>query len=411
MKIAHILSGFPVEYAGGITNYVRTLISSQIDDGHEIVLVSALGANSKIDPRIEFIAVSCERPADFSHVVSACSEQFDGIYSNLVQAGVDIVHFHTIFGFSEKSLNDFSSGTLPYVVSLHDYYIGCPRVFMMDKWGGICHSIDVEKCVKCCGVLDNVLLYRRVARKMKFVLPAISDNKIRHRKDIMARFTGSAARLLPVSGRVSEIYAGVYPNGCYSVVHIGNESANAVVLPKIEAEKIQVTFLGTFNRHKGADLYIELAVFCTARNRNMEFGFYGKLEANYEKLIEESPIKFHGKYRPSDIPAILSKSDIGVALPIWEDNGPQVVMEMINHTTPVLATRRGGIPDFVPAGGGILFNPSDDREKIAAFERISKLTREDISEMRSKLVKLKTPAMHGKEINEVYSVVINEKND
>ena len=406
MKIAHVLPGFPVDYSGGITNYVRTLIESQVKAGHQIVLASGSTKSCFTTGDVTLINIESERPGDFSHSIPRRNDSSDDLYKKLQVEGVEIVHFHTVFGLSESSLANFWEGTLPYVVSLHDYYIACPRVFMMDKWGGVCRSIDRNKCSSCVGVLDNFLLLRKIARKLNFSLPTIYSTEIHRRYRVFGRFMASAKLVMAVSNRVAELFAQTYPSASYRTIHIGNASATAEVPIKTASNKIRVTYLGTFSKHKGGDLFLELVSYCSRLNPDIEFKFYGKLEIPYDKKVTDYPIVIGGKYVPSDIPKIMAETDIGVAMPIWEDNGPQVVMEMVNYGTPVLATAVGGIPDFIPAGGGLVFHPDDPNAREQAYRWVAGMTKEKLSECRKNLRKLKSPAQHEIEIVEVYKECI-----
>ena len=406
MKIAHILPGFPIEYPGGITNYVRTLIRSQMAAGNEVVLATASASFSNDLGAIDVIPVQSEPAGQFAHRIPKNNPTSDRLYEELLKRGVEIAHFHTIFGFSESTLQKFAGGKLPYVTSLHDYYMACPRVFMMDKWGGVCRKVDIDKCQRCSGAIDKYTFLRRVFNKLDVVLPSIKSNGVVHRASVLNRFLVAAKLNLAVSSRVAELYRGLYPDAPYEVMHIGNESALKDPLPKVQSERIRVTYLGTFSKHKGGDLFLELVDYCASKNAPIDFTFYGKLEQPYDQRVKGKPIRIGGPYRPADIPRIMSETDIGVAMPIWEDNGPQVVMEMINYATPVLATAVGGIPDFIPVGGGFMFNPDDPESRRAAFDWVLKLDARKVEAARKQLFKLKTPEQHERELIGIYETIV-----
>lgn len=406
MKIAHIMPGFPIEYPGGITNYVKTLIESQIKAGEKIVLVSESTESCFDSKNVTIISVTSESPGNFSHKIPRKNKTSDNLYQTLLSEGVDIAHFHTVFGLSENTLNDFSAGLLPYIISLHDYYIACPRVFMMDKWGGVCRSIQRSKCSRCVGTLDNILTMRKIARKFNFVLPSIRSDAIYKRDSVFSAFMNNAKLGLAVSSRVTALFAQAFPEARLRTYHIGNKSASDSIPVKSQSERIRVTYLGTFSRHKGGELFLELVNYCQSKRSDIDFTFYGKLEKPYDTLVPRYPIQIGGRYTPSDIPKIMSETDIGVAMPIWEDNGPQVVMEMVNYGTPVLATSVGGIPDFIPEGGGFLFDPDNQQARLEAYKWIAEMTKSKIAQYTSRLVKLKSPELHQREIADVYKTFV-----
>ena len=62
MKILHFLSGFPVSYNGGITNYIRSLTAYQREAGNQVSVLCGKDADpeirGKFDEVIEFDGLS-----------------------------------------------------------------------------------------------------------------------------------------------------------------------------------------------------------------------------------------------------------------------------------------------------------------------------------------------------------------
>jgi glycosyltransferase involved in cell wall biosynthesis len=174
---------------------------------------------------------------------------------------------------------------------------------------------------------------------------------------------------------------------------------------KTHSNKIRVVALGTLSKHKGADLLQMLLT--RVRRQDMELHFYGRAVEGYGYKLSRLGLQCHGPYKPSDIPAIMSSSDIGLVLSIWEDNGPQVAMEFINHKTPVLGTRRGGIPDIVSPDSGHLFDPDrvDDVDK--AVQWLQEITVGEIRRISAGIHSLKTPDQHARRISTLYQEALN----
>jgi glycosyltransferase involved in cell wall biosynthesis len=98
----------------------------------------------------------------------------------------------------------------------------------------------------------------------------------------------------------------------------------------------------------------------------------------------------------------MSQADVGMVLPIWEDNGPQVAMEFVNNCVPVLGTRRGGVPDIVSEDSGFLFDPDDKGELDAAVHWIERISHAEISSIAAAMRRLITPQQHADRISELY---------
>ena len=136
-----------------------------------------------------------------------------------------------------------------------------------------------------------------------------------------------------------------------------------------------------------------------------DINFYGYV-GEYEEELRKRGIINRGTYQQKDLSTILEKMDIGLVLSTWEDNAPQVVMEMLNNRIPIVATRMGGIPDFVNENNGFLFDPYDacGLEDVVKF--FEKLDRTQIELYKSKIERTLTPKEHYDELMKVYQKVL-----
>lgn len=397
MKIIHVVSGFSIDFPGGITNYVRTLAASQVEDGHEVIVVD--GGDADGAHTLGFSVRSYK--GNIRPFVVSCKDDAEGtarLNQLLVGEAPDLVHFHLTVGFGEDFYEDFAAVGQKYVVSMHDYYLLCPRITMMNWAGKNCGGPEKKKCETCIGKLDQVDLLYKAARRVHLPLPRIPSKAVTARNEKVGAFLRGAEVILPVSDRVRELSAGPYPELSYEVSHIGNTSALAERPAKTDSPNLRLTFIGVLSEHKGAELLIKLAQGVT--RKDVEFHFYGRTDGKWGQAAEKAGIILHGSYAPAELPAIMASTDLGVALPIWEDNGPQVVMEFINYGVPVLATRMGGIPDFVTSDTGFLFD-LDGLDKAIAYIEAA-----DAEELRAKgagMPRLTTPSEHQAHIHRIYT--------
>jgi glycosyltransferase involved in cell wall biosynthesis len=404
MKILHISTGFPLSYPGGITNYVRALAKAQANLGYEVHVLARPEKHAAHLNKIKVEGYISSRVIPFSLKIVDKDPTTDQVANLLSKEHFDIVHFHMALDFPMQFLRDFASFGVPYVVSLHDYFYICPRIFMMNVEMDVCREVDVQKCQLCVGRLDQINLFRRAARKLGVVLPRIPSSRPKQRLEAMRAFLQKAALLLPVSTRTAEIYKKIVPGANFVVEQIGNESALMNPMAKKPSNKIRLTILGTLNKMKGAGVLEELIK--SVRRQDIEFHFYGRVSGDHEKRLCRYGLICHGSYVPEDLPAILAKTDVGLVLPIWEDNGPQVAMEFINNRIPVLGTRRGGVPDIVSEESGFLFDPDDPSGMKLALTWLEDLCSTKIKEISARIQRLKTPAQHAARIATLYNKVL-----
>ncbi len=407
MKILHVATGFQLSYPGGITNYVRSLVKSQIALGDQVHVLArpenCTPADSIVKPYIPFKVVPFSLRTVDSDVCDSA------LWNEINRERYDLVHFHMALDFPMRTLRTFAGSALPYIVSLHDYYYICPRIYMVDSANEVCRRIDVSKCCRCIGAFDQVDLLRKASRKLKFQLPRVSSKAAELRLREMETFLGNARVLLPVSNRTAEIYREVVPRGQFIVEQIGNESADHEPITKVSSERIRLVFIGTLSRIKGGTVLEKLLTL--VRRRDLEFHFYGRTWEGFDKRLRPLGLMFHGSYQQEDLPGIMANADVGLVLPIWEDNGPQVAMEFVNHRVPVVGTRRGGIPDTVLSENGILFDPDSDAEIDRVVHWLENVSIQDLETISAGMKRLKTPAQHADRIREIYNLVLERPAD
>lgn len=405
MKILHISTGFCLSFPGGITNYVRRLAQTQVALGDEVHVLARPEERAQLKGVI-LQSFTPTRTRLFSLKFVEDDPKAREVWALLEREGYDLVHFHMALDLSMGFLRRFSESQIPYVVSLHDYFYVCPRIFMVDFANQVCRNIQIRKCTSCIGVLDQVDLLRRASHKLKVQLPRIPSSTADRRLRQMKTFLGNARLLLPVSSRTAEIYKEVVPEGRFVVEQIGNESANCPLPERVRSSRIRLTFLGTLNYSKGAGVLEKLLT--SVRRQDVEFHFYGRTFEGCERLRSYG-LLLHGSYSPEDIPRIMANTDIGLVLSIWEDNGPQVAMEFVNFQVPVIGTRRGGIPDIVSAENGVLFDPDDSAEFQSVVGWIDGVTLDQLSLMSGRMKRLKTPEQHAGRVRNLYESVLSRR--
>lgn len=222
--------------------------------------------------------------------------------------------------------------------------------------------------------------------------------------------------ILAVSSFVKDLYVnemGMDPQKVM-VSHIGNpmadilERENYTHKEKKEQDEINFIFLGLSSLPKGLpfllntlgtmsdDLLSKIRLSIFARDAWM---LSDSLNALLKKL---AALTVHHGYRYEDLPGILSGMDIGVVPPIWYDNAPQVVFEMMAMKVPVLGASIGGIPDFVRHNeNGLLFNPGDTHD---LKKQITKVVNNPllINGFRKKIQAMKTISEHAEELEKFY---------
>lgn len=304
----------------------------------------------------------------------------------------DVVHFQNLEGLSldAMSLKKKFPNT-KFIYSLHNYFAFCPRV---DLWRNFSENCDCSntgaECLSCmlCHVpseklkkkmaidymqrLDNsnekAELYSKWRQKIDRQYEAEEKKELseeqkeelstfldKYRKRIVDIINENMDSILAVSERVKEI-----------AIRCG-----------VDASKLQTSYIGTevaenaINYYKGATNTPLTMVYMGYQNE--EKGFFFLLEvlkkldddiAKKLKLLivargnvysEEMlnlhrqkfyDVEFKNGYGRDEIPSILSRADFGIVPVLWEDNLPQVAIEMVANGVPVICSNRGGAKEL-----------------------------------------------------------------
>lgn len=394
MKVLQVATGFPINFPGGITNYVRSLTDHLIRQGCQVDVLSGSGGQSWGTAEVHLFQ-------GVNSVFSLSVLRDDPAQARWLHAlfgQYDVVHFHMNYGFPASVYDQEIE--VPYLVSLHDYGYICPRIFMTDKWGQVCESRVLDKCARCVGWLEQSDILRVGARKLGWRLPTVGSAAVQTRANRLNGFLARAAGRLAVSSKVAEIFEAAVPGAPCSVVHIGNDSAGPIPPRSVWAAsgKIRCAYIGTLNRDKGAEVFIELVK--RVSHEKFEFEFWGRGEPAYVEQLARLGVGIRGAYTPDRLRDILAQVDLGMVLPVWNDNGPQVLMEFLNHGVPVLGTDRGGVPDFLRRACGHVFDPVSGMDEAVAW--LARLDTVQLQAMHENIVPLKTPSQHAQEVLGLY---------
>ena len=249
----------------------------------------------------------------------------------------DLVHTHTLTGFSVATWKAVKKRGLPLVHTIQDYYLLCPRSNMFR--GG-------ANCVKSCRACS-------LFSQPKQGLSALVDH------------------VVPVSKFVQDRHSGThYFNGAGSSVIPNPAPACREPVKSPSRGALTCGFLGQLTPNKGIeDLLREFAPIEPGAAALLVAGTGKDDYVNFLRQTYGRPnIQFLGFVPPRKL---FDQIDVLIVPSLWHDPCPLVILEAYSFGIPVIAARRGGIPEEVEEGKtGFLFEPSQPgelRRQIANF--------------------------------------------
>lgn len=295
----------------------------------------------------------------------------------------DVIHFESLEGISPNVLSlKEKYPQMRFVHSIHDYGIVCPRVRLWTNDNRNCYSFSKEerKCTRCaelqktpcaryykhrrpssnsvfptlsfCQRLQDKLL--SILKRMTHVVRPSADSVIAAYRsaNVNAINRWSDAELC-VSKRVAEIvnYFGVNNEKLY-VDYIGTkvaETASYICRTDIHTPLFTILYMGYATQDKGFHFLLgALEKMDKKYSKSIVVKIASKIyDKEIEQRIENLKIRYnkvivYDGYSHSDFPEIMSDVNIGIVPPQWEDNLPQVSIEMISNGIPVMTSLYGG---------------------------------------------------------------------
>lgn len=148
----------------------------------------------------------------------------------------------------------------------------------------------------------------------------------------------------------------------------------AEVVRKVQTSPIRILGVGGFDRGKGADIAVK-ALEKFGGELNYELTWIGHRNPKFERDLKVSDevwkrVKFRQSLTQEEVAQELSRTTFFIHA-ARADNSPNAVKEAVVAGVPVVATRTGGIPDYIfPEKNGFMFesgNVEDCYAKIRAI--------------------------------------------
>jgi glycosyltransferase involved in cell wall biosynthesis len=276
----------------------------------------------------------------------------------------DIVHFHNLHNLGASLIDEAASRGLPAYFSTHNYWLICPRAYLLTGSGDMCPGPgDGGACASCVGSHE------------------IDGH--RHRLGaIRARAERGLRAVLAVSGAVREtLRAAGYPPELIDVVRQAMpheaeiwERVGAGRAPGRHAgDRLTVAFLGSAYPHKGPQLLVEAA----QRTRSeLRVQIHGEVRERFAQqlraLDQRGVVELCGAFAPSEIGSLLAGVDAVVLPSLWWDCAPLAAAECRGARVPLIVPRLGGLAEVVrDEVDGLTFAGLDASDLARQLDRVA----------------------------------------
>jgi len=286
--------------------------------------------------------------------------------------GFDVAHVHHLTGLSTDTMTELAAFGIPTILTLHDYWLMCPRGQMWHRREEVCERVEPQRCGEC---LQQTFPHWSLSDDAGAAATAVHE-RARNVLAMAARLVVPSARAIPPFNRLgiaSDRFT-VIANG------VDTEALEALPPPPCGPGRLRLGYLGTLIPSKGLHVLIDAVL--QQPPDSVELTIHGNavpyhgdetfLLRCFGKLKPGDPVRYAGPYSTADLPRILATIDLLCAPALWHEAFGLTVREALAANRPVLVSRIGGLQDSISDGvEGRLLPPGDVTAWAAAIGQLA----------------------------------------
>lgn len=378
MKILHVSTFALPDTVGGTQVLLSSLSRTLRARGHDVTVF-----RHAADPGLPEYAVSQVSHAGMeivsvNHRFGDCAD-FRGIYRNdridrvfaevLAKQAPDVVHVHHLTCLSTGMLDITRALGVPTVLTLFDFWLGCPRGQRLQDDLTLCETIDRGQCVRCCSRLWPAFLSPHdPAPILEY------DRWIR-------RLLAQVDVLVTLSRNTRDEYlAWGIDRPDIRIVEPGLDHGRFVPRQRRCDDTFRVAYIGTVIPSKGVHVAIDAVQQLDSARFSLAVhgadpGWHA--DTTYGQRLRASDrgthrISFHGRYDNDSLPGLLSGVDVLVVPSLWHETYCLTIREGFLAGVPVIASRVGAMAEGIRDGEtGLLFTRGDAADLAAKIRMLA----------------------------------------
>lgn len=332
----------------------------------------------------------------------------------------DIIHFQHLINLSLNLPGIAKQRGIGCCFTLHDFWLLCPRYFLLDNNLQLCPGYDPGRCTGC--LADRIGYYGRESRGALplRILRRRAKQGLNYAKNRLWYFSLALWR----PHRVQKIFRDVdlfiapshflrqkymlagLPERRIVFCRHGLDGRPFGNIRKTPAGFLRFAYIGGMGPVKGLDILIAAFNGIAAPH---ELKIYGSLDpaarGRLERKIQNPRIRLMGRLREEDKRAAFAEMDALILPSVCYENCPLVILEAFMAKTPVITSDLGGMAELVENGISGLTFPSGDSAGLA--RRITMLIddRGLAGKLSARVPPVKDMAAHADEIVQLYRSV------
>ena len=377
MKIIHITNYLPNCHSnwGGAEQACYRIMKLEKQAGHQITVITTKPEK----PIKEFNSFTVKLLEDLSPIIASYKAIFpyDSIACSslkriLKKSKPDIIHLHNFNKISFAAIKAAKTLNIPTVYSIYDYWSICPVESLIDYKNNNCKKYHSTLCKRC-------LSKRKFALMQSFL--------VKFRKSYFNKYLKKINKFIVLSNSSKNILKNYgIKESRIKVIHLPLD-IKAENQSKEKSEKNSILYTAWLQPRKGLHILIKSMPYILKTISKAKLYVIGSEgpEKKYKKeiinFIKENNLEKNiillGKKSPEEVNKYLKKTNVTAVPEQWENMSPLIVMEAMALSKPIVASRIGGIPEFIIHNKtGLLSehnNPEDFAKNITKILKNTKL--------------------------------------
>ena len=359
---------------GGTDTAINDLVRTHGEQGRKVLILRSTSSG-----KLHLAPASHEQELVSEYPESV---EIEELAEQLRELDIDHVHFHHTLGFRCGIWRLPELLGVPYEVTLHDFFLACPRINLIDESGVYCGQPSVESCERCVG---GSPLSHGIAVQVRELGGSVRQWREFHE----ARLQGARRVVAPSRDTVAHM-RGFFP--ILPVESVPHPEPAFRFEPRGWAGDLpfKVAVLGAIGPHKGSDLLLRCAKYALRQELPIRFVVVGYTDRDGD-FSGLGNVEITGRYTADDLPHIVEATGCTAALflSVWPETYSYTLSEAWRLGLHPLAFDLGAPAERIrDMQAGTLIPFSQDPKAIvdAVIDCMGSLSNDMTSILRSQVV-------------------------
>lgn len=314
--------------------------------------------------------------------LDARNQQGETVFRSLLnRLTPDIVHVNHLLHLSTRLPLLAKDAGCRVVFTWHDYWMRCPKVKLLDRWGNCCANATRWKCASCVRGRYSRLSWESLAaaetRQASRLKRAVKEvcfqaverfpawRRIVHRETEMRAVVAAVDRFVAptlfLAQRLEEW--GIPREKIVQFDYGTKELPYPTRHCRTHGPRLQFGYLGAAVFEKGLHVLLDAFRDYPRADLVLYGGDCAALQEKFGAVLQQPNVRRGGVIDDSQKTRLLPDLDALIVPSVWYENSPLVIHEAFQAGVPVICSNIGGMAELVTHGqDGLHFQAGDARD-------------------------------------------------